>query len=223
MIQLVGQYDSPYTRRVAISLYLLGIEFEQLPLSLFSDFDEMKALNPLVRIPSLILNENEVLIDSAAILDYLDEQAGPQKALIPPRGEGRRKALKIIAIATGAIDKAMAINYERNQRPNDKFYEPWVERLTTQLASALTSLNALEQTPWLLGVSISPADITTASMIGYIRLYAPDLIRSGQYTNLEIIAAKCEDEPAFKACLPRPENIGDDLQTAKEAIQRLKA
>ncbi len=221
MMKLVGQYDSPYTRRVAISLTRLGYSFEQLPLSLFADFDKMKAINPLVRIPSLVLDNGEVLIDSAAILDYLDEQVGADKALIPAKGAARHTVLKILAIATGAIDKAMAINYERNQRPADKIHKPWVERLSSQLAGALSALNDLPQTPWLMGAQLSQADITTASMIGYIRLYAPDLFGTGLYPNLETLAQNCEALPAFKTCRPRPENIGGDPEKAKAAIDRL--
>ncbi len=221
MMKLVGQYDSPYTRRVAISLTLLGFSFAQIPLSLFSDFEEMKALNPLVRVPSLILPDGEVLIDSGAILDYLDEQAGPNHALAHTHGKARRKALKTIAIATGAIDKAMAINYERNQRPENKQYTPWTERLKAQLAGALTALNDLPQIPWLSGEKLSQPDITTVCMIGYIRLYAPDLLPPSQYPSLETLARKCEALPAFQACRPTPENLGGKIEKAKLALSRL--
>lgn len=219
--KLVGQYDSPYTRRVAISLTVLGFSFSQIPLSLFADFEDMKAINPLVRIPSLILPDGEVLIDSGAILDYLDEQVGPDKALIPPSGKERRMALKIIAIATGAIDKAMAINYERNQRPANKQYAPWTERLTTQLQGALSALEALPQTPWLSGDRLSQTDITTAAMIGYIKLYTPHLFDRKLYPQLNIHALNCEALPAFKSCLPHPDNIGGNLKSARQAIDRL--
>ncbi|MBC7973376.1 MAG: glutathione S-transferase family protein, partial [Myxococcales bacterium] len=137
---LVGQYDSPYVRRVAISLHLLELPFTRNPISVFGDADAMREINPLGRIPSLVLEDGEVLIDSAAILDYLDEQVGPARALLPVSGEPRRHALQIIAIATGAIDKAGAIAYERMLRPLDKQHAPWLERCAVQLASALAAL-----------------------------------------------------------------------------------
>jgi glutathione S-transferase len=98
---LVGQYDSPYVRRVAVSLRVLGFAYEHDRRSVFADFDAMRAVNPLGRIPSLILDDGEVLIDSAAILDWLDQSVGPECALILPAGAGRRRALKLIALATG--------------------------------------------------------------------------------------------------------------------------
>jgi glutathione S-transferase len=102
---LVGQYDSPYVRRVAISLRVLGFAYEHDTRSVFTDFDAMREINPLGRIPSLMLDDGEVLIDSAAILDWLDQSVGPERALIPPAGPERRRALRLIALATGAIDK----------------------------------------------------------------------------------------------------------------------
>src|SRR5437762_8768384 len=105
---LVGQYDSPYTRRVAISLGLLGFEFDHDTRSVFGDFDSMRTTNPLGRIPSLILAGGAVLIDSMAILDWIDQQVGPERALLPASDPARRDALQRIALATGAIDKVMA-------------------------------------------------------------------------------------------------------------------
>ena len=103
---LVGQYDSPYTRRVAVSLGLLGFRFEHDTRSVFGDFDSMRTTNPLGRIPSLILPDGTTLIDSAAILDWLDQTVGPERALLPSGGLARRQALQRIALATGTIDKS---------------------------------------------------------------------------------------------------------------------
>src|SRR4029077_1949580 len=98
---LVGQYDSPYTRRVAISLMTLGIAYEHDTRSVFGDFDSMRQTNPLGRIPSLVLDDGEVLIDSHTILDWLDQIVGPERALIPLAQPERRCALRLIALATG--------------------------------------------------------------------------------------------------------------------------
>lgn len=98
---LVGQYDSPYVRRVAVSLRLLGLPYAHDTRSVFGDFDDMRRTNPLSRIPSLVLDGGEVLIDSAAILDHIDETVGPARALVPPSGAARRACLKRIALATG--------------------------------------------------------------------------------------------------------------------------
>ena len=123
---LVGQYDSPYVRRVAVSLRVLGFAYEHDTRSIFADFDAMRRVNPLGRIPALVLDDGEVLIDSAAILDWLDETVGPERALIPPSGPERRRALRIIALATGAIDKVGAAAYERLLRPAALRWPEWI-------------------------------------------------------------------------------------------------
>ena len=134
---LVGQYDSPYVRRVAVSLRVLGFEYRHDTRSVFADFDDMRRVNPLGRIPSLVLDSGETLIDSAAILDWLDEEVGPERALLPRSGAGRRRALRLIALATGAIDKAGAATYERVIRPAAYRFPDWIKRCRTQAAGAI--------------------------------------------------------------------------------------
>ncbi|HHL42583.1 MAG TPA: hypothetical protein ENJ42_03100, partial [Hellea balneolensis] len=106
-------------------------------------------------------------------------------------------------------------------RPKEKIYAPWIERLSAQLGGALSALDKLPQTPWLMGQTLSQVDITTAAMIGYIRLYCPALLDGDQYPNLRALAQTCEALPAFQACVPSPENISADTELATSAIKRL--
>jgi len=87
---LVGQYDSPFVRRVAVSLRVLGLAYEHDTRSVYEDFDAMRRINPLGRIPSLILDHGEIVLDPAAILDWLDQSVGPKRALVPVEGRERR-------------------------------------------------------------------------------------------------------------------------------------
>jgi glutathione S-transferase len=139
---LVGQYDSPYVRRVAVSLRVLEFEYEHDTRSVFADFDAMRATNPLGRIPSLVLDDAEVLIDSAAILDWLDQTVGPERALLPAAGAERRRALRLIALATGAMHKVGAAAYERLIRPAALRWPEWTLRCRTQGAGAIAALAA---------------------------------------------------------------------------------
>jgi len=139
---LVGQYDSPYTRRVAVSLGLLGFEFVQDARSVFADFDSMLGTNPLGRVPSLILADGTTLIDSSAILDWLDQQVGPERALLPASGAARQETLQRIALATGTIDKIMGAAYERFVRPERYRWADWIARCRTQAEGGLRALAA---------------------------------------------------------------------------------
>jgi glutathione S-transferase len=204
---LVGQYDSPYVRRVAISLCLLDLPFRRNPISVFADADAMRAINPLGRIPSLVLDDGEVVIDSAAILDHLDEVVGPERALLPARGEARRAALRIIALATGAIDKAGAIVYERALRPADKQLASWQQRCATQLAAALAALEAALPDGWLGGERPNQADITVGCLLGYLLLRLPEALIAGQMPALERHAAACEALEAFVNTRPSTDEV----------------
>ncbi len=110
---LIGQYDSPFVRRVAIALRLYGIAYEHRPWSTFGDAERIAPYNPLRRVPTLVLDDGEALIESGAILDSLDEHVGPSRAMIAQGGAARRRALKVCALATGLADKAVSLFYER--------------------------------------------------------------------------------------------------------------
>ena len=193
---LVGQYDSPFVRRVAVSLLLLGFTYEHDTRSVFGDFDSMRTTNPLGRIPSLILDDGETLIDSAAILDWLDEKAGPGHALIPASGPARRVALQKIALATGAIDKIGAANYERLIRPATYRWPDWIERCLTQFDSAVV---ALEKQDWPLDTPLDQVGITTACMLFYVQVTDPDRLPPMRFPKLTAFAAHCRAMDAFKA------------------------
>src|SRR5580700_2061629 len=135
---LIGQYDSPFVRRVAIAMRLYGVKFDHKPWSTFGDAEKIAPYNPLRRVPTLVLDSGEALIESTAILDYLDELVGPEQAMIAERGPQRRHALKICALATGLGDKAVSLVYERVLRKEPS--KIWVDRCETQVGGVLEVL-----------------------------------------------------------------------------------
>jgi len=145
---LIGQYDSSFVRRVGIALRLYGLPFEHRPWSVFGDAELIAPFNPLRRVPTLVLDNGEVLVESGAMLDHLDELAGPSRALIAECGEARRHALKVCALATGLADKAVALFYELvlHKTVSDQ----WVARCRAQIGDVLTALEtsrAARRTP----------------------------------------------------------------------------
>jgi len=196
---LVGHYSSPFVRRVAVTLRVLGYAYEHDTRSVFRDFDSMRQTNPIGRIPSLVLDDGEVLIDSAAILDCLDELVGPSRALIPRAGSERRRALRLIALATGAIDKAVTSAYERIIRPEQWRWHDWIARSRRQAEGAIA---ALATEPWPATTALDQAQITTACMMRYVRLADPGLLPCGRYPTLDALSKRCEDRPEFQATCP---------------------
>jgi glutathione S-transferase len=199
---LIGMYDSPYVRRVAVSLKLCGIAFEHGNWSVGADFERIRQCNPLVRVPTLVLDDGEVLLESSALLDYLDELVGPQRALLPRVGRDRRTALKLMAIAVGAADKAREQVYERAFRPADKRHEPWLARCRTQMHGGLWELerHASERGSgrWLMGEQLTQADVTTVCAFTFLTEALGLSNQSAPYPALRALAGRCEALPEFQ-------------------------
>jgi glutathione S-transferase len=196
---LIGQYDSPFVRRVAIALRLYGLPFEHRPWSTFGDGDKIAPYNPLRRVPTLVCEDGEALIESTAITDYLDELAGPGKAMIAAHGPERRHALKICALATGLADKAVSLLYERVLRKEQS--KIWVERCEAQIGGVLDVLEtgrAAIASPFWFGTRIGHADIAVACVLRFTGEAHPALFDGARYPALKAHAARCEALPPFQ-------------------------
>src|SRR5262249_49285555 len=148
---------------------------------------------------SVVLDDGQVVIDSAAILDWLDQKVGPQRALVPPAGPPRQRALRLMALAMGAIDKIGAAAYERIIRPSAYRWPEWIERCRTQGVGAVA---ALERERWPDAAPLDQATITTACMLRYVRLVDPEQMPPGRYPALDALSARCEARPEFRATYP---------------------
>ena len=201
-MKLIGQYDSPFVRRVAVAMQIYGIGYEHRPWSTFADADKVAAPNPLRRVPVLVLDDGDAIIESGAILDYLDELAGPEKSLIAATGPSRRQSLRTISLATGIADKAVTLVYSRlfhgSQSPD------FVARCHTQVNDALAEIeNAAAQrgTDWWFGATPGHADIATASMLRFVNEAHPGMIDFGRYPALASHSARAEALPVFSAVM----------------------
>jgi len=201
---LVGRYLSPFVRRVGISLALTGLKFERLVLSTVADREKLLEITPIGRVPALILGKGktaEVLVDSTAMLDHIDQKAG-RKALTPAKGAARRRVIGLTFLAIGTAEKAIAASYEKTRRPPEKVHQPLLDHLESQVTGGLEALNAITAKPYLAGAKLTQADVTTAVVFGYIKRSAPHLVPAGRYKRLEAHAKRMEKLPAFQACQP---------------------
>jgi glutathione S-transferase len=202
MTILIGMFDSPFVRRVAISMRVLGFPFEHRNWSVGRDFDRIRMYNPLGRVPTLVLDNGEALIESAAILDHLDELAGSERALLPAAGATRRAALRLMAIAMGAAEKGALQVYERVFRPVEKSHEPWLDRLRVQAAGALTELErhcATRNGSWLVGERMTQADISVTCAVTFLDGAVALATEPGRYPALRALVARCEALADFAA------------------------
>ena len=200
-MQLVGMLDSPFVRRVAITMRMLNVSYEHKPLSIFQTYDEFRQLNPLVKVPTLICDDGEWLVDSTLIIDYIESLAG--RSLMPVDPLQRRVALQRIGVALVAMEKVAQRIYELKVRPEEYRYEPWLERLNEQLLSAIDamelSVGGVDDN-WMFGEQPSQADITTAVAWRFVNHAAPAIASIEQRPALVEFSLRAEKSPEFLAC-----------------------
>ena len=197
---LIGQYDSPFVRRVGIALTIYGLPFEHRPWSTFADADKIRPYNPLVRVPTLVLDDGEVLIESHNILDYLDSLVPADRKLYPFTEPARHRALKIAALATGLADKSVSLFYE--MRLHGQVSDVWVNRCRAQIAGVLVALEADRARrggAYWFGDRIGHADIAVTAALSFLSEVHPSLIGLVDFPALGAHVGRLEALPAFEA------------------------
>jgi len=208
---LIGQYDSPFVRRVAIALHHYGLPFEHRPWSVWGDAAKIAAHNPLRRVPTLLLDDGTALVETFAILDCIDELASTTgaQALVPRSGAARRDILRVAALAGGVADKAVTLLYSALDLMQPSL--TWAERCRTQIVESLALLEAeraQRQSAYWFGDALSHADIALACSYRFTCEAHPGLIAREQLPNLTAQAERCEALPEFNAAyLPITNNL----------------
>ncbi len=198
-MRLIGMLDSPYVRRVAISLQVLGLRFEHQSLSVFRTFAEFQKINPVVKAPTLVADDGTVLMDSTLILEYAEALARP-RTLMPSGLDELCASLRIIGLALAATEKSVQIVYERN-RPLEKQHEPWTSRVSGQTLAAYSEIESALEGGRLpgSGSTIDQAGITTAVAWHFTQQTIPDVVPVASFPRLCAFSRRAESLPEFRA------------------------
>lgn len=192
-MQLVGRTLSPFVRRVAVTLAVYGMPHESLALSTVTDGAAIKGYNPVGRVPSLILDGGEVLIDSSAIIDHLDEVAGPA-ALTPRAGAERRQVMRVVQIALGASEKAVAAYYEGQRRPEGLTWAEGLANLEAQALGGFAALEGMLTDDFLCLGRLTQADVTALCGHDFVARVMPRLVE-GRFPRLAALSARLNADP----------------------------
>ena len=206
-MRLIGMLDSPYVRRVAISLTLMDLKFTHEALSVFRNWDDFAAINPVVKAPTAVTDDGTVLMDSGLILEYAERLAPADRRLTPGAPADHARAQRIVGLALAACEKTVQLVYERNLRPAEKQHQPWVDRVRGQLRAAYRLLEAEVAAPrgdWLFGPRPLQADISAAVAWRFTQhaqseKIAPDEIVPAHHPALAALSTRAEALPAFVA------------------------
>jgi len=197
---LLGQYDSPFVRRVGITLRLYELDYEHRPWSVWGDAEKLAEHNPLRRVPTLLLDDGTPLVETFAIVDALDELAGPDRALLPRNGPLRRDGMRLVALSSGLADKAVSLLYETLFRTAPS--EAWMERCKRQISSTLTVLEedrSQRRTPYWLGAELTHPDVACACALRFLGEAHPGFFDPHAFPVLERHARACEELEVFRA------------------------
>jgi glutathione S-transferase len=200
-VQLIGMLDSPYVRRVAVSLQLLGLRFSHRSLSVFRTFEQFRQINPVVRAPTLLCDDGEVLMDSTLILEYAEALARPDRSLMPTSAPELQHAVRVIGLALAACEKSVQLIYERTLRPAEKQHKPWTERLSGQLLAAYDALEEEMKRRPLVATSsaINQAGVSTAVAWNFTQQMLPEILPAAAHPGLAEFSASAEALPEFTA------------------------
>lgn len=205
-MKLIGQFDSPFVRRVGIAMRFYGFTFEHLPYSVFRDAEKIALHNPLRRVPTLVLDDNTVLTETFVCLEFLDELYADQhghddaQLLLPRSGARRREGLRVCALASGTADKAVSLVYEREVR--EAISVRWSERCSKQIRETLERLDqewTSRSGPYLLGDRISHADIAVTCAFTFLSDAHPTFLADNEVPTLRELVRRCESLPQFSS------------------------
>jgi glutathione S-transferase len=198
-MKLIGMLDSPYVRRVAISMRLLGLPFEHAAISVFRGFDAFRQINPVVKAPTLVCDDGSLLMDSTLMLQYVEALAG--RSLLPAGPAALLRDLRLTGLALAACEKTAQIIYERGLRPAEKQHEPWLERVSGQLNAAYRELDRelaagpLDTTE----AGIRQAGITAGVAWSFTQFLIPEVVPADGFPHLAAHTAAVERLPVFQA------------------------
>jgi len=199
-VKLIGMLDSPYVRRVAISLQLLGLRFEHQSVSVFRTFPQFQQINPVVKAPTLVCDDGEVLMDSSLILEYAEALARP-RTLMPPDRQALQHDLRLTGLALAACEKSAQIVYERGLRPAEKVHQPWIDRVSGQLLAAYAALEQelAREPPAVTRSTIRQSGVSVAVAWHFTQQVLPQVVPADEFAHLVAFSAAAEALPEFIA------------------------
>ncbi len=200
---LYGRFHSPFVRRIAIWLNLQGRAFEHEPIMVTGDdFDRLSTINPVGRVPALQIVDGPLLIETAAIIDWIEDTAPVEKRLLPSTGTERMEAMRAIAYANSLAEKAVALVYDTIRRPEELHWQDWIDRLSGQCRGALDLLEgSTPQSSFFGGRNPAGADAAAVASYDFMRRTHPKVL-AGPYPRLDALSQRANQLPAFASTIP---------------------
>lgn len=201
-MKLFGTLTSPFARKVRVVLAEKKIECEFEIDSPWTPETNVPNLNPLGKIPVLVLDDDTVLFDSRVISEYLDNVA-PNNKLMPAPNRERTEAKRWEALADGVSEAAGNVFLER-KRPEAQQSAEWIARQQDKIIRGLEYMSdQLGESPWCMGTHYTLADVCTGCALGYLAFRFPEIDWRAKHPNLARLYDKLMQRPPFAETVPR--------------------
>ena len=201
-MKLIGSLASPYVRKVRVVLAEKKLDYQIQLENVWSADTAIHLVNPLGKVPCLVMEDGYVMYDSRVIVEYLDTLT-PVCKLLPPNGRERMEIKNWEALADGVLDAGVAVRLER-QRPPELQSAAYIDRHLTKVARGLASLSdRLADSPWCAGIHYSLADVAVGCALGWLDFRFPEIDWRTPHPNLARLHEKLHERASFRDSVPQ--------------------
>ncbi|WGG50830.1 glutathione S-transferase family protein [Rugamonas sp. DEMB1] len=202
-MKLIGSLASPYVRKVRVVLAEKKLDCQFELENVWAADTSIQTVNPLGKVPCLIMEDGSSMIDSRVVVEYLDTLT-PVCKLLPPNGRDRADVKCWEALADGVLDAAILVRLERTQRPAELQSEAWVARQMGKVALGLGSMaQRLGESPFCAGNHYTLADVAVGCALGWLSFRFPEILWRDDHPNLAKLFDKLSERPSFKDTVPQ--------------------
>jgi glutathione S-transferase len=202
-MKLIGSLASPYVRKVRVVLAEKKLDYQFELENVWAADTGIDQFNPLGKVPALVMEDGNVMIDSRVIVEYLDTLT-PVCKLLPPNGRDRADIKCWEALADGMIDAAVTVRLERTMRPAEKQSDEWMARHLRKVKLSLAALSErLDEQAYCAGIHYSLADVAVGCALGWLSFRFPEITWRDEHANLAKLYDKLSERPSFKDTAPQ--------------------
>jgi len=201
-MKLIGSFTSPFVRKVRVVMADKKLDFSFEQENVWVPETTIGQVNPLGKIPCLVMEDGSTLYDSRVIAEYLDT-ISPVCKLLPPNGRDRTEVKVWEALADGVVDAAILVFLERRERPPEQQSAKWIERQMSKVHAGLREMSVrLGDSTYCMGIHYTLADIAVGCALGWLAFRFPDIDWRSDYPNLARLADKLAERPSFRDTVP---------------------
>ena len=202
-MKLIGSLASPYVRKVRVVLAEKKLDYQFELENVWDAATRIHGVNPLGKVPCLIMEDGHALVDSRVMVEYLDTLT-PVCKLLPPNGRERADIKCWEAVADGVLDAGVLMRLERTLRPEPQQSQEWIDRQMQKVRQGLAYLSdKLGESPYCAGNHYSLADVAVGCTVGWLAFRFPEIDWRGDHPNLARLYDKLSERPSFRDTAPQ--------------------